>query len=79
MRDLPDHDTAAARQLSATLRESAERVHELAVGLDHRTDALGFEGPAALRLRAAMAERKLRAMAIGRELHELAHHNDQHC
>jgi hypothetical protein len=79
MRDLPNHDTSAARQLSATLRESAERVHELAVQLDHRTDALRFDGPAALRLRTAMAERKLRAVAIARELHELAHTNDQHC
>jgi hypothetical protein len=79
MRDTPTTDPAAARQLAMTLRDSAERVHELAIRLDHHTDALRFEGPAALRLRATMAERKLRAMAISNELRELAHTHEQHC
>ncbi|MEA2294187.1 MAG: hypothetical protein QOE86_1826 [Solirubrobacteraceae bacterium] len=79
MRDLPDHDIAATQPRSAALREAAEPVDDLAGRLDHRADAVRFEGPAALRRRAAMAERKLRTVAIARELRALSHSDPDRC
>jgi succinylarginine dihydrolase len=77
MRDFPSADPAAVRTLAARLRSDAERLHDQAQRLDHRLDALNFEGPAALRLRAAMTERKLRALAVAGELRELSELADQ--
>ena len=73
MRDEPPiTDPVATRELAARLRAGAEHVHDRATRLDRRLDALRFEGPAALRLRAAGAERKLRANQIAEELRNLA-------
>jgi uncharacterized protein YukE len=79
MRDIPLSDPAALRALAARLRADAERLHDAAQRLDHRLDALTLEGPAALRLRATMAERKLRAAAIVAELRDVAELSDQTC
>lgn len=72
MQDTPISDPAAGRELAMRLRAAGERVHERTRMLDHRLDALEFEGPAALRLRVAAAERKLRAEQISVELREIA-------
>jgi hypothetical protein len=70
-------DPEAIRALSARLRAAAERVEDRMHGLDARVDDLTFHGPAALRLRAAMAERGIRGRRIAAELRaaaELAGH-----
>jgi hypothetical protein len=72
MRDIPTTDPVASREMAARLRAGAERVHDLARRLDHRLDALEFEGPAALRVRAEGVERKLRANQIADELRDVA-------
>jgi hypothetical protein len=73
MRDeTPITDPVATRELAARLRAASEHVHDRALRLDRRLDALRFEGPAALRLRAAGAEQKLRANQIAGELQDLA-------
>jgi hypothetical protein len=79
MRDIPLTDPAAVRTLAARLRADAEQLHEQAQRLEHRLDAVRFEGPAALRLRAAMAERKLRGAAIAGELRNLAELAEHSC
>ena len=79
MPEMPTTDPAALRTLAAKLRADAERVRDAAQRLDHRLDALTLEGPAALRLRATMVERKLRAAAIAGELRDLSDLTDQSC
>jgi hypothetical protein len=72
MLDTPSADPAAMLAFAARVRLNAERVHELSRRLDARVEALHFEGPAAVRLHAEMAERKLRARGVADELQELA-------
>jgi hypothetical protein len=72
MQDIPVSDPGAARELAVRLRAGGERLHERRRALDHRLGALEFEGPAALRLRVASAERKLRAEQIAGELRDIA-------
>lgn len=66
------HDPAEIRRQAALLRSAAETIEILVERLDHRVDAMEFEGPAALRFRAAMEERGRRGHRAARELGELA-------
>jgi hypothetical protein len=70
--DTPHTDPAAAAEVAARLRAAADQVDEQARRLDARLDDLTFQGPAALRLRAAMVERCLRATRVADALRELA-------
>ena len=72
MQDTPISDPAAGRELAMRLHAAGERLNERARALDHRLDALEFEGPAALRLRIAAAEHKLRDEQIAGELRDVA-------
>jgi hypothetical protein len=72
MLDNPHGDPVAASELAARLRAAADRVDDSARRLDARLDDLTFEGPAALRLRAAIVERRLRAARIADDLRETA-------
>jgi hypothetical protein len=79
MRDYPTSDPVATRELAGRLRAGGDRIHDQAGRLDRKLDSLQFEGPAALRLRAAGAERKLRANQIAEELRDIAAGLSQTC
>jgi hypothetical protein len=72
MSDSPVSDPAATREVAVRLRADAERLHDRTRRLDQRLDALEFQGPAALRMRAAAVERKLRADQIAEELRDVS-------
>ncbi len=54
------------------LRMYGNQLYSLAERLQHRIDAIEFEGPAARRFRAEMVERRRRAQRAHQELHDLA-------
>jgi uncharacterized protein YukE len=72
MLDTPPSDPAAVLAFAARVRLNAERVHAQLRRLDARVDALNFEGPAAVRLHADMAERKVRAHRVAEDLEDVA-------
>jgi hypothetical protein len=79
MSDSPAADPAATRDVAVRLRADAERLHDRTRHLDQRLDALEFQGPAALRMRAATVERKLRADQIAAELRDISLALSQSC
>jgi uncharacterized protein YukE len=67
--ELPNDD---AVKTAATLRHASELVTELARRVDDRVQDLHYEGHAAERFRAAMAERSTRAHRIAHQLDAIA-------
>jgi uncharacterized protein YukE len=65
-------DPTAMRTRAAAMRQSAESLRALGQRIDRRVEGLRFEGPAAMRFRAAAAERSQRAMGAAHRLDELA-------
>jgi hypothetical protein len=67
-------DPAGIRQQAELVRTTADSVEALIAHLDHDVQAMEFEGPAAMRVRAAFAERQHRARHVIGELREIAGH-----
>jgi hypothetical protein len=65
-------DPAALRTEAAAVRNSSESLRGLAERLDRRAETLAFQGPGALRFRAAIAERSRRATLAAQQMEELA-------
>jgi WXG100 family type VII secretion target len=72
--DAPLADPAAMRHQAARLRSAAEQVSHLVERLDQRAMAMEFQGPAADRFRASMADRATRGRRVAHELTELSEH-----
>jgi uncharacterized protein YukE len=66
------HDPAEIRRQAALLRSAAETIELLVQRLDHRVESMTFEGPAAVRFKAAMHDRRQRGNRVANELEELA-------
>jgi hypothetical protein len=67
-------DPAGIRQQAELVRVTADSVETLIAHLNHEVQAMEFEGPAALRVRSAFAERQHRARHVIGELREIAGH-----
>jgi uncharacterized protein YukE len=65
-------DPAAMRSEAYALRAQAEALASLAQQLQGRIEGMTFEGPAADRFRASMAERYRHAVQLAGELQDLA-------
>jgi|tagenome__1003787_1003787.scaffolds.fasta_scaffold20925403_3 WXG100 family type VII secretion target len=65
-------DPTAMRARATTMQRHAESLRNLGQRLDRRIEALRFEGPAATRFRAGMAERSQRARGAAHRLDEVA-------
>jgi len=70
--DAPVTDPAAMLQRAAALRATAEQVTSTVERLDRRVETMHYQGPAADRFRAAMADRSLRGRRAVQELNDLA-------
>lgn len=70
--DSSGYDPAEARRQAALLRTAAETIETLVERLDRRFDSMDFEGPAAVRFRAAMEDRSRRARRAARDLEDLS-------
>jgi uncharacterized protein YukE len=70
--DSTNGDPAAMQAHAAKLRQAAETVQTHGRKLDHKVDSTHFEGAAANRFRAAMAERSARARTAADRLNDLA-------
>jgi uncharacterized protein YukE len=68
----PHVDPAAMRARAAAIRLNAESLRALGERLDRRVDGLVYEGPAAVRFRAAAVERSHRTRGAVRELDRMA-------
>ena len=66
------HDPAEIRRQAAIMRSAAETIELLVERLDQRIDGMTFEGPAALRFKASMEDRRRRGRSVARNLEELA-------
>jgi uncharacterized protein YukE len=66
-----------AHEQAARLRAAADAVDEASHRLDLRVDSLHYEGPAAQRFRAAMADRQHRAQRLAHRLQQVAHRVSQ--
>lgn len=71
MHDLPI-DAATLRSHSAVLRAAAEDLARVADRVGHRVDTMHFEGPAASRFRAQMADRTTRLRRVATEVGDVA-------
>jgi uncharacterized protein YukE len=68
----PHADPSSLRAKASSLRDSAEALRATSDRLTRRVDATPFEGPAAMRFRAAFAERRNRALTAAQRLDEVA-------
>jgi len=69
---VPAVDPAAMRAAAAALRARADALAGLADGLEYEVGAMTYEGPAAVRFRSGMVERRRRVLDVFTSLNDAA-------